>query len=181
MTMRRVSPELYIGDEGRPIFNAGLFRHQAYYIPPDDVPALDRRRFWMQMTVSAMFFVALAGATEHLWSAWWAIAAFPAIFTAPAMMARWVRQRFEPVTNPSVTLDVRRTALMHSPTIGAAATAAGASALSWASIAMNHRAWIPMILVVSLFAIQVISSARQSRERREVEADYVPPSTGITR
>ncbi len=30
MTMRRVSRQLYIGDEGRPIFNAGLFTPTPY-------------------------------------------------------------------------------------------------------------------------------------------------------
>lgn len=39
MPMRVVDAQLFIGDEGRFIYYAGLFNRQPYYIPADDIHA----------------------------------------------------------------------------------------------------------------------------------------------
>jgi len=181
MTMRLVSRQLYIGDEGRPIFNAGLFSREPYYIPPDDVPALDRRRFWLELSAFAAFAIAIFGAAENFWSGWWSVGAVFLVPLAPLMTARWVRQRFEPVTDPSVRRDVRRTAIMHAPTVGAAFTACVVTSGQWLSIAVQRRQWFTFALVTGVLLVQVVTALTQARERREVEAEYVPPSSGITR
>jgi len=181
MTMRLVSRQLYIGDEGRPIFNAGLFSPEPYYIPPDDVPTLDRRRLWLELSAFTAFTIALFGAAENFWSGWWSVAALFLVILAPVMTARWVRQRFEPVTNPSVRLNVRRTAIMHAPTVGAAFTAIVVMSGQWFSIAVQRRQWFTFALVTGVLLVQVVTALAHARERREAEAEYVPPSSGITR
>lgn len=182
MPMRLVSRQLYIGEEARPIFNAGLFRHEPYYIPPEDVPSLDRRRFGMEFVALAAISIAMVGAAQKLWSDWWLVGAVLLLLLAPVVTARWVRQRFQPVTDPSVRRDVRRTAILQAPSVRAAIFMCLVLSTQWLGIALGqHREWITFGLVSALMLIQVITALAQARERREVESEYVPPSSGVTR
>jgi hypothetical protein len=179
--MRKVDRQLYVGDDGRLIHLAGLLANQPYYIPFDDVPALDRRRVWWSVAGFLVYLGTILGAANGLWSGWWCALGLVAVFGAPTLVTRWVRARYEPVTNPSVTLDVRRAALANGPTLSAAALMFLVGAPHTLSMLARYRNWIAFTLVIGAFAGQLVQMIWIKREHDELGDDYVLPTAGVTR
>jgi hypothetical protein len=182
MTMRVVDRQLYIGDEARPIYLAGLFGKQPYYIPVDDVAALDQRRFWWTTASVVAFAVFVSGAAAGTWSIWWAVLGGLAPFGAPLIVAHWVRGRFEPVSDPSITSDVRRTAVLRGPTMGAAlmmlVIGAMQSSLTWLD---RYKRPVSFVLVCVYFVTSVIGLVMVKRGRDEFGDGRASPPSGVTR
>ncbi len=183
MTMRVVDRELYIGDEGRPIYYAGVFRRRPYYVPFDDVPALDRRRFWWTAAGFVVYCCLGIGAAAGAWSVWWCAAGVLALFASPIVVATWVSRRFEPVSDPTIGTDVRRTAVLRGPTVGAmlmVAVLSGAeSSFRWFDPRYNR---IGLAVSGAYFALSLVGLFTVKRGRDEFGDGYVPPSSaGITR
>lgn len=182
MTMRVVNRELYIGDEGRPIYYAGVFRQQPYYVPFDDVPALDRRRLWWTMAGIVVFVGIGLGAAAGAWSVWWCAVGVLATFASPIVVANWVSARFEPVSDPTIATDVRRTAVLRGPTVGAMVlmvlTSGALSSVYWLD-----RARRPLVYIVygGYFVASLVNLFIVKRGRDEFGDGQEPPSTGITR
>ncbi|MGH9411031.1 MAG: hypothetical protein ACRD1V_16425 [Vicinamibacterales bacterium] len=100
--MYAVDRRVYIGDEARPMYNASVFGMRLYYVPADDLPSIGRRRLLWQAAMVILFLVAFIGAGLKVWSTWWLVAAFAATPLPAALVGRWVTERYEPVSNPSV-------------------------------------------------------------------------------
>jgi hypothetical protein len=183
MAMRIVDRRLFIGDEGRPIFYAGLFRRQPYYIPADDVPAVDRRRFWTEALALVIFLAVIGGAAMQVWSPWWSIVGFAGVLLAPSATERWVRERYVPVTDPAIVRDVRRTSVLNGPTLSGALALFVLTVPQYVSWFGRHRSDATLAFVACLFVWNVVEVLVVRRERASVGSgpEYVPPSTGITR
>jgi hypothetical protein len=183
MTMRVVDREVFIGDEGRPIFYAGVFRQQPYYVPFEDVPALDRRRFWWTISGFVVFGCSWIGAAAGAWSVWWCTLGVLATFVSPIVVANWVSERFDPVSDPTIATDVRRTAVLRGPTVGAmlmtVALSGAQLSLSWLDHRYNRR--FSFIVFGSYFVVSLVGLLTVKRGRDEFGDGYEPPSTGITR
>jgi hypothetical protein len=183
MAMRIVDRRLFIGDEGRPIFYAGLFHRQPYYIPADDVETLNRRRFWTEALAFVVFLAAIGGAAVQVWSAWWCIVAFAGLFLTPSATERWVRQRYAPVTDPAVVRDVRQTSVLNGPTLGGALALFVLNVPQYFSWFASHRRGAFLAFVACMFVGQIVELLLVRRDRMSADpgSEYVPPSTGITR
>ena len=181
MPMRKVDGQLYVGDDGRLIHLAGILANEPYYIPFEDVPALDRRRLGWSLAGFLVYGGTILGAANGFWSGWWCVLGLLAIVAGPAIAARWVRERYESVTNPSVTLDVRRAALANGPTFGAALLMFFVTVPHTVSLLARYRNWIALTLVIGGFAAQLTQMIRIKREQHKLGDEYVPPSAGVTR
>lgn len=184
MTMRVVNRELYIGDDGCPIYYAGVFRQQPYYVPFDDIPALDRRRFWWTTAGFVVFACTGIGAVAGLWSVWWCAVGVLATFASPIVVATWVSARFEPVSDPTIATDVRRMAVVRGPTVAAmlmmVALSGAQLSLSW----LDHRdtRTINLLVFSTYFAVSLFGLFTVKRGRDEFgDGDEPPSSAGITR
>jgi hypothetical protein len=56
-----VDRRVYIGEEARPMYNAAVFGMRLYYVPPDDLAALGRRRLLSQAAAEMFFAIAFIG------------------------------------------------------------------------------------------------------------------------
>lgn len=181
MPMRKVDMQLYVGDDGRLIHLAGILGNKPYYVPFDEVPDLDRRRFGWSFVGFLVYGGTILGAATGLWGSWWCALGLLAILAGPEIAARWVRERYEPVTDPSVRLDLRRAALANGPTLGAAVLMFFATVPQMLSLLARYRNWIAFSLVLGGFLLNLVQMIRIKRERDELGEDYVPPAAGITR
>lgn len=181
MTMRVVDRELYIGDEGRPIYYAGVFRQQPYFVPFDDIPALDRRRFWWAIAGAVAFACIGIGAAAGAWSVWWCALGVLAQFASPIVVARWVAERFEPVSDPTITTDVRRTAVLRGPTVGAMVMIVLTSGAAASLFLLDHSRRSLSILNAAYFVASLVNLFIVKRGRAEFGDGYVPRSSEITR
>jgi hypothetical protein len=181
MPMRAVDGELFIGDEGRFIYYAGLFNRRPYYIPADDIQALDRRRTWWLVAGLVTYLAILAGAALDMWSIWWCAVGIPALLLQPAALARWVRERYEPVSDPSIAVDVRRTSVLRGPTVGAAVFALVAAGLQSVSLLGRLRTSALIVLVSTGLVFPLVQLVRVKRGRDEFGDGYVSRTSTLTR
>lgn len=181
MPMRVIDGQLFIGDEGRFIYCAGLLNRQPYYIPADDIQALDRRRIWWSVGGFVTFLTTLGGAGLGIWSLWWCVVGIPALLLPSAAVARWVRERYEPVSDPSIAVDVRRTGVLRGPTVGAAVFALVFAGLQSVSSLARHRTSAEFVLLSTLLVFQLVQIVRVKRGRDEFGDGYIPPSSSVTR
>lgn len=179
--MRAIDGELFIGDEGRFIYFAGLFHRQPYYIPADDIQALDRRRTWWLVAGLVTYLTTLAGAGLGLWSIWWFMVGIPALLLQPVVVARWVRERYEPVSDPSIAVDVRRTSVLRGPTVGAAVFALVVAGLQSVSLLGRLRTSALIVLVSTGLVVNLVQIVRVKRGRDEFGDGYIPPTSTLTR
>jgi hypothetical protein len=181
MPIRAVNSELFVGDEGRFIYCASLFHRQPYYIPADDIQALDRRRTWWLVAGFVTYLTTLAGAGLGIWSVWWCVVGIPALLLPSAAVGRWVRERYEPVSDPSIAVDARRTAVLRGPTVGAVVFALVFAGLQFGSSLGRHRTSAEYVLFFTVLAAQVVRLFQVKRGRDEFGDGYIPPTSTLTR
>jgi len=179
--MRVVDGELFIGDEARPIYYAGVFRRSPYYIPAEDVAELDRRRFWWRMAGFAIFAATIAGALTRRWNPWWCALGILALYLGPLSVARWVGRRYEHVSDPSIERDVAKAAGRLGPPPGYVALMFALSAAQFLLASLIDRNSIDLVLFALMSVQGLILMAVAIRNRRIVGDDYAPPPSDLTR
>ena len=127
------------------------------------------------------YLAILAGAALDVWSIWWCAVGIPALLLQPAALARWVRERYEPVSDPSIAVDVRRTSVLRGPTVGAAVFALVAAGLQSVSLLGRLRTSALIVLVSTGLVFPLVQLVRVKRGRDEFGDGYVPRTSTLTR
>jgi hypothetical protein len=127
------------------------------------------------------YLATLAGAALGMWSIWWCAVGIPALLLPPAAVARWVRERYEPVSDPSIALDARRTAVLRGPTVGAVVFALVFAVLQWMSSLGRQRSSSTYLLLITVLAIQAVQFVQVKRGRDEFGDGDTPSTLTLTR
>jgi hypothetical protein len=177
--IRRIDSRFFIADDGRLIFRT---LRRFVVIPEPDLGLVRRRNF--QANAFGVFAVIVSniGWPAAYWRPWWLLVGIGVWAAAFLLVGRWARERY-PEAGGLVDARELRTAIARADTrtVGSDVLAGTIALLSTILAVVAPRPHSPAVMFLVTALLHFTGAFRRRKSASDIEADAVPPSTGLTR